>query len=80
MKLVSLLILVIAACNNDNSAKECPVIGAEVVNMCGAAPLAPGWAVQSNGDTVTMSTSDYNALNNWREQVATWRECVTNLP
>lgn len=78
MKLSALLVLFAFACNS--SAKECPAIGAEVVDMCGAAPLAPGWAVQSNGDTVSMSTSDYSAINNWRDQVAAWRECVINLP
>ena len=79
MKALVLAIALLAACNADDQ-KPPTEVGKIVVEMCGEPPLAPGWAVQSNGDTVTMTTTDYTAINKWREDVAAWRDCVTNLP
>jgi hypothetical protein len=82
MKTLLLASLLFAACNDDPSQMQPPTeVGKIVVEMCGEPPLAPGWAIQANGDgTVTMSSADYTAINKWREDVATWRDCATNLP
>jgi hypothetical protein len=81
MKTVALVaaLVFLAACPAQDD-KPPTEVGKIVVEMCGEAPSAPGWGVQSNGDTVTMSTADYSAILKWREDVAAWRDCTVNLP
>jgi hypothetical protein len=43
---------------------------------CGPSPLAPGWSVATDGDRVTMSRSDYEAIVSWRDAVTEWAGCA----
>lgn len=71
-----MLFALLAAACGDNVAGD---VGATVTEMCGPAPLAPGWSVGVTANAVTMSSSDYNAILRWRGDVDAWEACVTTL-
>ena len=69
----SLMLCMLVACVDDNTS-TCPTIE----SVCGARPLAPGWAASFDAanNTATMSIADFNAIASWRDAVTTWGDCA----
>lgn len=76
-KLILIAALAASACGDNGKAQS---TGEYVVDMCGPAPLAPGVAAQLDGNVVTITRDTYLRLQQFREDVAVWRDCVTDLP
>lgn len=76
-----LAVALLAACTDETPAPVTPTkIGEVAVMDCGEPPLAPGWSASFNGGTASMPTADYNAIVQWRDQIAAWRDCVVAHP
>lgn len=78
MRHLLLAAIVLAACDQpDNTPHD---VGKLVVEMCGEPVNAPGWVASFNGDTTTLSTTDYVAIMKFREDITSWRDCVVSIP
>jgi hypothetical protein len=78
MKALAVAGILLAACTTETDTTPIDV-GMTVKEMCGPSPNAPGWVVSSNGDTVSMTRTDYAAIQAWQQQVSNWNYCVENL-
>ena len=73
IKLVAVLFML--GCGDD-----APTIGADLVRDCGAAPVAPGYAVYRANGHATLTASDFDALVAWREAAGARQACVVEHP
>jgi hypothetical protein len=73
------IVLALVGCDSESMQAQCPPIGATAVEMCGAAPTAPGISASFDGGRASMSTADYSAMMSWRESIAAWRDCVVGI-
>lgn len=71
------MVFILTACDADAPTSG---IGQTVTHDCGAAPLAPGWAVAHNSGRTSMTDTDFAAIESWRSDVYTWQSCVVDHP